>query len=149
MEIIYYVLFIFMITSIDQFTKKAICHYMKKNDLVFIKKRFIKIVIARNYGAAFGILKNKRLFLKIINGITIIMISILIFVFNEYVEYKMFVLPLILMLGGALGNYIDRIRLGYVVDFIRFNFKRCPIFNLGDIFIFTGSITLVIFYYFL
>ncbi|MTI65693.1 MAG: signal peptidase II [Firmicutes bacterium] len=47
------------------------------------------------------------------------------------------------MLGGALGNIIDRIRLRYVIDYLHMKFRKAPIFNIADIFIFLGSLILI------
>jgi signal peptidase II len=105
-----------------------------------VQKGIFKFTIVKNPGAALGLMSNKPFVLKVITSIIIIVLlaytTIGIFSGKPAVE----ILPLAFISGGALGNFIDRIRFGCVTDFISFNtkFRRFPVFNLADLFILTG-----------
>ena len=97
----------------------------------------------QNIGVAFGLISNNIIFIIISN----IMILGIIIKFlkenNDSIDYTVLV-SLILILSGGIGNLIDRILRGYVVDFIKFEFINFPIFNLSDISITLGIFILVI-----
>lgn len=86
--------------------------------------------LVHNYGAAYGILQNQRLFLL---SVTAIVIFGGIFFSKTIIQSKWSHYGLIFLLSGAIGNGIDRLFLGYVIDFI--NIKIFPVFNFADIFI--------------
>lgn len=101
-----------------------------------------------NTGAAFGIMEGKTLALVIIS---VIMILALI-VFNCFVKNKnvLYCLAFGFIIGGAVGNLIDRIWLKYVRDFLYFDFwPTFPIFNLADSFLCVGAVMLAIFILFM
>lgn len=104
----------------------------------------------QNRGAAFGILQNQRLFFVII---TCVIFAAVVYVFLKIPNNKKY-LPMnaacILVAAGALGNFIDRIYLGYVIDFLYFKLINFPIFNVADCYITVacfGFAVLVLFYY--
>jgi signal peptidase II len=68
---------------------------------------------------------------------------VLFFIFKMFKDYVFFTICLSLIFGGAIGNIIDRIRFGYVIDFIHFNFFS-PVFNIADSAVVVGAITLSI-----
>ncbi len=86
--------------------------------------------LVHNYGAAYGILQNQRLFLL---SVTAIVIFGGIFFSKTIIQSKWSHYGLMFLLSGAIGNGIDRLFLGYVIDFI--NIKIFPVFNFADIFI--------------
>ena len=83
-----------------------------------------------NYGAAYGILQNQRLFLLIVG--TIVIIGGFVFS-KKIISSAWSCVGLCFLLGGACGNVFDRFRLGYVVDFI--DIRIFPVFNFADVFI--------------
>ncbi len=94
---------------------------------------FFLITSHRNRGAAFGILENQRWFFIIVT--TIVVIGIIWYLQKVMkTNNKLLPLALSLVLGGAIGNFIDRILTGEVVDFLQFNFGsyEFPIFNVAD-----------------
>lgn len=103
-----------------------------------IIKNFFYLTYVRNYGAAFGMLQNKTYFLIL----SAVLMIALIIVFYHKIPRNLFIrLSVGLILGGALGNLMDRIRLGYVVDFL--DFKIWPfVFNIADSSIVIGTILL-------
>ena len=113
----------------------------------------IDIHFARNFGAAFNILEDARIFLLVISIVLILALSAyyighqyLVRARNEKRPPKIFHLGFGFFLGGAVGNLVDRIWFGYVRDWIRLTFvPNFPIFNLADIFINIGLVLIVIY----
>ncbi len=131
-----------IIIVLDQISKKYAVKYLKNGSPIEIIDNFFQLSYVQNYGAAFGILQNKQLFFIIT---TIIIIFGIIYFMKVNNTTKTINILLMLIIGGAIGNLIDRIRLGYVIDFldIKFgNFYDYPVFNLADSFIVIGTIIL-------
>ncbi len=101
-----------------------------------------------NSGAAFGIFSKSTTFLIVFS---IIIVLCLIFVdVSLKIKSKTYTIGFGLMLAGAIGNFVDRIMLGYVRDFIMFDFwKSFPIFNFADCCIVVGSVLIGIYFVFL
>jgi signal peptidase II len=124
-----HVLFIvFTIIALDQITKYLVISYMGPFDSVKLSP-FLHLVNVRNTGAAFGMFKNfsSSFFIAISAGAIIFVIWLL---FKN--KYNLFGLSLVL--GGAIGNLIDRVRYGKVIDFIDFSVGsfHWPAFNVAD-----------------
>jgi signal peptidase II len=108
---------------------------------------FFNLVLTHNQGAAFSFLASasgwQRGFFIVIALIAIAVIGVLL---ARYAGEKLFCLALALILGGATGNVIDRILLGYVVDFLDFHYAawHWPAFNLADSAITVGAVLLVV-----
>jgi signal peptidase II len=98
------------------------------------------ITYIQNKGAAFGFLQNKIIFFIFVTIIVAVVILFLLWKTRDKSNYKLFHFSIILQLGGAIGNLIDRVRLGYVVDFL--DFRIWPVFNVADIAIVSGVILL-------
>ena len=96
---------------------------------------------ARNTGAAFSILRDKQAFLILV---TAIVVGALIYYLIKILKTGevAFKLSLAIIIGGALGNLIDRVRLNYVTDFLDFTLINYPIFNLADVFVVSGVVML-------
>ena len=94
---------------------------------------FIHLTNVHNYGAAFSILQNARWPLVIITAVVVIVIIVLIN--REIIHTQFGCWTAVLVLGGAIGNCIDRILYGFVVDMFEFEFFSFPVFNVADIFI--------------
>ena len=144
MNIYFGAVFIFTIIA-DQITKNWALSVLKNGSSIKIIKDFLRFSYVENRGAAFGILQNQIIFFVII---TIVMISVIGYIFfkNKNIT-KLSKLSLTLIAGGAIGNFIDRIMLGYVVDFIDVRFGNIydfPVFNLADSFVVCGTFLLII-----
>ena len=96
---------------------------------------------ARNTGAAFSILRVKQALLILV---TAIVVGALIYYLIKILKTGevAFKLSLAIIIGGALGNLIDRVRLNYVTDFLDFTLINYPIFNLADVFVVSGVVML-------
>ena len=130
---------IFVISTIavafDQFIKGIVNYFIGINSSIEIIKGFFSITNAHNYGAAWSILWEQREYIIAVTVVALIFVIILLFRENNFQKFKTIYYGL--LIGGILGNLIDRIILGYVVDYLDFNFFGFdyPIFNLSDTFI--------------
>lgn len=96
---------------------------------------------ARNTGAAFSILRDKQAFLILVT--TIVVGALIYYLMNILKTGEVaFKLSLAMIIGGALGNLIDRVRLNYVTDFLDFTLINYHIFNLADVFVVSGVVML-------
>ena len=136
---LYFLSLSFLIILIDQFTK----YLMFYNKKLFINKDFLlfKLDFVKNYGAAFNIFSGNRIFLSLISIIFSILLIYLIFRKNNLNAIDLYSYSFIL--GGTIGNGIDRIFKGYVIDFINLNFINFPVFNIADISINIGFVFLL------
>ncbi|AFK87006.1 MULTISPECIES: signal peptidase II [Thermoanaerobacterium] len=123
---------------IDQISKYFVVRYLKPIGTFPIIDNVFNFTYVENKGAAFGILQNKTLLFIII---TIIVGTILVYSIIKVPSSTFYKFTLSMILGGAIGNLIDRVRLGYVVDFIDFKFFPA-VFNLADSMIVVGAILL-------
>jgi len=136
---LYFVSLSIFIVLIDQFTK----YLMFYNKNLFINKDFLlfKLDFVKNYGAAFNIFSGSRVFLSLISILFFILLIYLIFRINTLNSFDLYSYSFIL--GGTIGNGIDRLYRGFVVDFINLNFINFPVFNIADISINVGFILLL------
>ncbi len=134
---LYFLTLSIFIILIDQFTKYLIFNYK-----TFINKDFLlfKLDYVKNYGAAFNIFNGNRIFLSCISIFFSILLTYLILTKNSLNSYDFFAYSFIL--GGTIGNGIDRILRGFVIDFINLNFINFPVFNIADISINIGFVFL-------
>ncbi|MDK2864392.1 MAG: signal peptidase [Thermotogota bacterium] len=100
---------------------------------------FFKLTYVKNTGAAFGIFKHSLFFLIIATGIMIIAIGVAAFILS--IRSSLLAAGFGLILGGAMGNFIDRLRMGYVVDFLHLSLWP-TVFNIADVSVVTGAILL-------
>lgn len=132
------------IVSLDQLTKNAIVNNFRLGESLPVLPAFFNISRVHNTGAAFGLLANlppnvRDPFFFIVPGITLLVILIVFYKLKENQSVSVYGLSAIV--GGALGNLADRIRLGYVVDFLDFHLDsqwHFPAFNVADAAITTG-----------
>ena len=136
---LYFLSLSIFIILIDQFTKLFMFH----NHKIFINKDFVffRLDFVKNYGAAFNLFSGSRLFLSFISIIFSILLIYLILRKNSLNSFELYSYSFIL--GGTIGNGIDRILKGFVVDFINLNFINFPVFNIADVSINIGFILLL------
>jgi len=133
---------ILLIVVIDQITKYVVIKYLQPLKTFTILEGVFSLSYVENRGAAFGILQNQKLFLIIIP--IIIVVSIIFYLVKHRREEILTRVCLSVIVGGALGNLIDRITLGYVVDMFEATFIKFPVFNVADIAVVCGTIILSI-----
>ena len=137
---IYFLLLSFVLITLDQFTKYLIFFNYK----ILANKDFLlfKLDLVKNYGAAFNILSGSRIFLSIISlTFSIILINLIL---RKKSSNVIDLYSYSFLLGGTIGNGIDRIINGYVIDFININFINFPVFNIADISINIGFIIILL-----
>ena len=140
----YYLIIIFIII-LDQCSKFLAVHYVKPHITIPLIENVFHLTYVENTGAAFSILSNKLPLLTIITTIFIIALFIYLYkLISKNQSSRLLSLSLAFIIGGALGNFLDRIRIGYVVDFFDFRLINFAIFNVADCLIVVGSILLII-----
>jgi signal peptidase II len=125
------------ILSLDQLTKFLFNKALYLNQSIPVIKGAFHLTLVHNRGAAFGILKNQTSMLIITSMLAILLIYSNLSYKKDKAIYN---IALSLILAGAFGNLIDRLFLGYVVDFL--DFRIWPVFNLADSAITVGAILL-------
>ncbi|MBU0709402.1 MAG: signal peptidase II [Candidatus Omnitrophica bacterium] len=128
---------VFTILSLDQLTKFLITKNLAHQESFPLLRGIFHLTLTHNTGAAFGILKNQVPLFIFTSLFAVFLIYVNI---RKHREGKLYGLALSLILGGALGNLIDRVRLGYVIDFL--DFRIWPVFNLADSAITIGAVLL-------
>ena len=126
--------FVLCFILLDHISKFMIEHTMELGASIPIIKGVFHLTYILNPGAAFGILENQRLFFILIAVFMVLMVGYLYPRIPQ--KFKVMRMGVALLLSGAIGNLIDRIKTGLVVDF--FDFRIWPIFNIADICIVLG-----------
>lgn len=133
-----FISFILFIILIDQ-TSKYIVLSNSSNTLELLS--FLELTLITNTGASFGIFQNSNYILALL-GILIILIFVYIYSNTSEVYSK---LSISMIIAGGIGNTLDRLLNGYVIDFINFSFW--PAFNIADTFITIGAMILIFTYF--
>ena len=136
-----------LLVILDAFSKDAVQRSLTDGSSIDLLP-FLQLVLVYNRGAAFGFLGEAsgwQLPFFVTVG-TIVSIVIAIRLARTAATQKWFEVALVLILAGAVGNLIDRIRVGYVVDFIELYYGawRFPAFNVADMVIFLGALMLIL-----
>lgn len=137
---------ILAIIIIDQVTKYAIVSNMELYESIPVIEGVFHITYTRNYGAAFSILQNQKTFFITVTTIVSIIIFYMIIRFYKKLD-KVLLYSLSLIVAGAIGNLIDRIRLEHVTDFL--DFRIWPIFNVADMSVVAGAILMAWYVFFI
>lgn len=142
LKTIYLISVLFLIA--DQFMKIFISSKIILNQNFILIKNLLSINLVHNTGAAFSILSGNRIFLILIGILAIVGISFYIKKIDYLSDTNM--LTYSLLIGGILGNLVDRIIYGYVIDYISFNFfgYNFPVFNIADICIVISIVLIIV-----
>lgn len=130
------------VAGIDQLLKFLVAEYLKPVSSVDVIPGLFSLTYVENKGAAFGIMSNMR-WVFIVFTLIIVAVLIYIVIKNE-IKSKLFIVSAILLIGGGIGNLIDRIFNGYVIDYLSLSFFP-PVCNFADYCITFGSVILVIY----
>ena len=130
------------LVTVDQITKILAVNNLrdapKENFIPFL----FNLVYTENEGAAWGIFADQRWVFISVSSVAIIMLTAALFYYAN--EHKLLCISLTLILAGGVGNMIDRLSLGYVVDFIQFAFFTAfPIFNGADSYVTVGGVMMI------
>ncbi len=138
----------FLLISLDQYTKQLAVRNLAGADRIPILRHVLYLLYIENRGAAFGSLQGAQGFFYIIT--TVVLLGIL-YVVHRLPRSRHF-LPLLfvceLIFSGAVGNFIDRLRQQYVVDFIYFSPIDFPVFNVADIYVTVGCGLMIVLFLF-
>lgn len=129
---------------LDQGTKLWVLASLKPIHNMTLVDGFMDLTFVENRGVAFGMFSGQRWFILLLTGI--IAVGLIWFYMNmpKKKEYFPLRVSLVLVLAGAIGNIIDRLFRGYVVDFFEFTFFKWPVFNVADIYVVVGVILLAL-----
>ncbi len=136
----------FIIILVDQFTKVLILGYYRLGDSTFVTS-FFNVVRAHNRGAAFSFLSDASGWQRwFFTAIGFIAAAVIIWMLRSHAGQKLFSFAMACILGGAIGNVIDRMVHGYVIDFLDFHWAgmHFPAFNVADSAITLGAICLIL-----
>ena len=135
---LYPIFIVAVVIALDQIIKNVLVRALADGPITVIKN-FFYLIYVENYGIAFGMFKNKTLFFIIARCIISVLVAFMIYKF--YDKSIPVTICLSLILGGAIGNLIDRIKIGYVIDYFSFTIFP-PVFNFADSAIVVGAILL-------
>lgn len=141
MPFIGYLTLSLLILIIDQIVKWYVVAHIKLGMTVPFIPHILSLSNIRNYGAAWSMFQGQQLMLFVISIVALIVLLVFL---KKNQHDPLLALGIALMIGGTLGNFIDRIRLGYVVDMFTLDFINFPIFNVADCALTVGVIILVI-----
>lgn len=113
---------------------------------VVVIPHLLNFCYVENRGAAFGILKDHRWIFMTVSVILIVLLVVMLK--NTNITHKLFLTSVAMILGGGIGNMIDRIFVGYVVDFLKVTFIDFPVFNIADSAVVVGTILLAVYFIF-
>ena len=137
-------LFSIIFLVIDQIIKFFVSSKMILNESIILINNFLNLTYVQNKGAAFSLFSGNRIFLIMVGVFALIIFIYYISKLDKIKEIDVFTYSL--FLGGLLGNLLDRIIYGYVIDYIGVNISqyRFPIFNFADICIVVSIILIII-----
>lgn len=132
-----YIIIAILIVALDQITKVLSVSFLAPYEVKLIIPHILSLTPVRNEGAAFGILQGARVFFIILT-VAVLLLAI-IYIIKIRPKSRLERLSLCFIAGGAVGNFIDRVFLGYVRDFIMVEFIDFPVFNIADCFVCIGA----------
>lgn len=124
-----------LLLVLDQYTKQLAFKYLYQKDPIEIIPGVFELQYLRNAGAAFGIFQNKQSMFLVTTGIVVLGLCYLIYRLPESKKYCFLKWDLVLLIAGAIGNFIDRFTQQYVTDFFYFKLIDFPIFNVADCYV--------------
>ncbi len=141
MTIIYLVLAAFVVVA-DQVIKYLVVEFLEPVQRVTAIPHILDLVYVENTGVAFGMFSNLRWLFVIVTSIVIVAFIYMMFKLGK--SSKLFSVASALIIGGGIGNLIDRICLGYVIDYLQLSFFS-PVCNFADYCITVGTVLLIIY----
>ncbi|MCO4467352.1 signal peptidase II [Streptococcus infantarius] len=139
---LYFPLAAVMLILLDQLSKQWIVNHIPLNAIRKCVPGIFSLTYLRNYGAAFSILQNQQWFFTVIT-LTVVGAACYYFIKNINGNFW-FLFGLLLIISGGIGNFIDRLRLSYVVDMVHLDFMNFAIFNVADSYLTVGVVILFI-----
>ncbi|WP_373756306.1 signal peptidase II [Streptococcus ferus] len=136
------VFFICLLVGLDQLSKWWVVSNIKLGEIRSFIPHVFSLTYLQNRGAAFSILQNQQWFFALM---TLLVLGGAVYYLLGHLNGSVWLLSgLVLVIAGGLGNFIDRVRLGYVVDMVHLDFVNFAIFNVADACLSVGVLLLVI-----
>lgn len=135
------------VVILDQVSKAIVVNTLEVGESAGFIPYVIGFYHTHNTGAAFSMLKDNRWVFMVLSFIAMALIGYMLYRFRS--RHILLTFSLAMILGGGIGNMIDRIRLGYVVDFLNFQFVDFAVFNIADSFITVGAVLLGVYVIFI
>lgn len=130
-----------VLVAIDQLVKHWVVASVALNTAHPLLPHVLALTNLQNNGAAWSILEGQQWFFSLV---TVVALAVILYLFYRWRHNPRLLLPLSFILAGAVGNFIDRIQHGYVVDMFETLFMNFPVFNVADCCLTIGVIWLVI-----
>ena len=141
--LVVYFLISALLVGLDQWSKYLTVQNISLGETKEFIPGFLSLTHLRNTGAAWSLLEGKMIFFYVITvTVSVVIIYLLIKNYKKSIWYSV---GLSFVLAGAIGNFIDRVRLGYVVDMLQTDFMNFPIFNVADSTLVVGVICIFIY----
>lgn len=141
-----YYLLAAVLVLVDQLTKYLTVQNIELHEIIPVVPDVFSLTYIQNTGAAWSILEGRMIFFYVV---TVIVVAGIVYNLHKYGhESKLFAVSLAFVLGGALGNFIDRLVHQYVIDMIRLEFIDFPIFNIADAALTVGVLLMIVYIFF-
>lgn len=127
---------------LDQLTKWLAVKFLMPIDTFPILKNILHLTYVENTGAAFGMLKDHRWVFIVVS--TLAILAFVAYLYLGHADNMLYAVSLSMVISGGIGNMIDRLALGYVVDFIDFRLINFAVFNGADSFVCVGAGLLIL-----
>ncbi|MDD4844522.1 MAG: signal peptidase II [Anaerotignum sp.] len=131
-----------ILIGLDQVAKYFALLNLKPIGSMVLAEGLLNLTFVENRGVAFGMFSGQRWFILLLTGVITVVLIYYYAKLPKTKEYKFVRMAMVLILAGAMGNMIDRVFRGYVVDFFEFGFIQFPVFNVADIFVVVGVFVL-------
>ena len=141
--LVVYFLISALLVGLDQWSKYLTVQNISLGETKEFIPGFLSLTHLRNTGAAWSLLEGKMIFFYVIT--VIVRVVIIYLLIKNYKKSIWYSVGLSFVLAGAIGNFIDRVRLGYVVDMLQTDFMNFPIFNVADSTLVVGVICIFIY----
>lgn len=143
MLLFFQLLVIVVLIFIDQWTKYWAYTSLRSDGPIQVIDRIFQFTYVENRGAAFGMFQNQVMILAIFTSVIVIGIFVVLQRVPKIKKYIPLRAALLVLVAGAIGNLIDRVRLNFVIDFLYFQPIDFPVFNIADIYVVCSSIILM------
>lgn len=140
-----YVILIAAILVGDQVAKYFTAANLAVGQSVTFIPGFMDFTYVQNTGAAFSMFSNATWLLALLSGIMAVVVIYLLFKFKKRLSSKLFNIAMAFIAAGAIGNLIDRVAHGFVIDMMEFTFVNFAVFNVADCFVTFGAIMLAVY----
>ena len=133
-----------LLIFIDQFSKHLAIVYLKDKPAIKLIDGVLELQYLENRGSAFGMLQNQKFFILFVGIVCMAVVLFFLFKLPNQKKFRIVHVLIALIVSGGIGNMIDRLALGYVVDFIDFALIDFAVFNIADSFVCVGAGILIL-----